>query len=329
MGLMLALSLLCCDSGDELTQPQPRLTLRLLELPAYDTTVVGPFAVWVLEGNSSPVLLGRFEATGAPLDLAFELDRPQPDGVMVTLEPPRRTTSSPSQQRIMGGAFASDLAGLSVVGFLTPNLNLETVPGAHRLGTFEEVAGRGRLSSSDAGLWLTDPRGTIADGTAYLSLTPLTPGWIYEGWVVRDWHSASEVWLSYGKFSPDSLRQVRSRDDTGPGPFSGSADYVEVWPQDVVVPGDDWLSNPMDLVLPTGVTLPLDLNGCEACGEPSRWTHLISVEPSTDQGEAPWEAEPFFIRPYANPIGEGRSEEPRAVLIRSQSLPRGEARIVR
>ena len=317
-----------CDSDAAPTPTGSTLTVRLLELPAYDTVAQGPFALWSIGPAAEIRLLGRFAGTGMPLDLTYDLDGLSPEALMLTLEPPNGVGPGPSDLRILGGPFLSDLAGLSVVGYLTPNLNLETVPGDHRLGTFEDVGGVGVLEARDSGLWLIDPAGDTASGSAYLDFTPLTAGWTYEGWVVRDWQTSDEVWLSYGKFLPDEFRQVRFRDETGLGPYSGRADYVRALPEDVFVPGDDWVANPLGLPLPAGLTLPLDLNGCAACAEPSRWTHVITVEPFTDRSEDPWSASPFFVQPYANAIGEAPPEEGRTLLLRSQSLPRGEARIV-
>ncbi|NIQ59452.1 MAG: hypothetical protein GWN71_40710, partial [Gammaproteobacteria bacterium] len=68
---------------------------------------------------------------------------------------------------------------------------------------------------------LQNLKGDTADGSFFLSFTPLTRGWVYEGWVVRDHGSPEAVWVSYGKFTPNSFRRQDRRDDTGLGPFSG------------------------------------------------------------------------------------------------------------
>ncbi len=329
--LMLGLGVLVggCDGAGDPTTPGATVSLRLMDLPAYDTAAVGPFAAWSIDSASQVTLLGRFAGAAQSLELTYDLEDEDPRALMITLEEPNSTSTGPSDLRIMGGPFVSDVAGLSVVGYLTPNLTLETDPGAHRLGGFEDLGGVGVLTAQDVGLWLIDPAGDTVDGSAYLDFTPLTAGWTYEGWVVRDWQTPDEVWLSYGKFLPDEFRQARFRDDTGLGPYSGRVDYVRALPEDVFVPGDDWVANPLTVPVPGGLSLPLDLNGCVACGQASRWTHVISIEPFTDRDEDPWAAVPFFLRPYWNPIGEADPEVPRKVLIRSQSLPFGDAQIVR
>ncbi|HEX6316628.1 MAG TPA: hypothetical protein VFZ73_17270, partial [Gemmatimonadaceae bacterium] len=162
---------------------------------------------------------------------------------------------------------------------------------------------------------------------------PLTRGWAYEGWVVRDRGSPDAVWLSYGQFLPNNIRKARFRDDTGLGPFSGYIDYERARSAEIHYPGDDWAGNPLALPVPGGLTPPLDLNGDAAAGVASRWTHVITIEPVyEDDGnrtEPPWQAQPFFLRPYDNAIGEAAPGEPRTIEFRPGALPHGSAHIRR
>ncbi|HZD05260.1 MAG TPA: hypothetical protein VE173_10090, partial [Longimicrobiales bacterium] len=88
---------------------------------------------------------------------------------------------------------------------------------------------------------------------------------------------------------------------------------------------------PQGLPVPGGLSLPFDLNGDAAAGEPSRWTHVITVEPRYEpdgiRAENPWEAEPFFLRPYRNPVGEAEPRAPRTIGFFPGELPRGRATI--
>jgi hypothetical protein len=87
---------------------------------------------------------------------------------------------------------------------------------------------------------------------------------------------------SYGKFLPDQTGTVNRRDDTGWGPFSGVTNYLTAGEEEF--PGDDWISNPLGLPIPSGLALPLNLREKNASGT-WRWTHVITIEPTSDRGE--------------------------------------------
>jgi hypothetical protein len=229
--------------------------------------------------------------------------------------------------KLLGGEFFEGEAVLGHNGYLTPNIPLESAPGVHVLRTFAAFGTPDLPQNQDAGLWLVNPAKDTLSGDFYQTFTPLTEGWMYEGWVVRDLGTAEEVWLSYGKFRPDGFRQARSRDDTGLGPFSGKADWERALPIEVRFPGDDWIANPMGVPVPGNVALPLDLNGEAAAGVPSRWTHVITLEPYEERWEDPWTSEPTFLRPYRNSIGEAPPESLRTIRFQPDLLPRGIARI--
>lgn len=328
-------ALAACDSTDDPAAPTDiTVSVAIQGLPALDTITAGPFELWVVGADGTVASASRFEGAAAGAvtgTVAIE----EPVAVMVTLEPlPDSTPGAPSELRILGGAVADGQAVLDVVGYLTPNLPFETSPGSHVLGTFGDGT---QTSPDDAGVWLHNP-GTLADtldGSYFLDLTPLTAGWNYEGWVVADMGSVAEVWISYGKFGPDDRRQLSMRDDTGLGPFSGALDYERALPFLAIVPGDDWLSNPLDAPVPGGLPLPLDLNGCDgatcldAWRGPSRFTHVVTIEPYNDRWEEAWSAQPFFLRPYSNAIGEAAPGEGRALGYSSATFPTGSATLNR
>lgn len=286
----------------------------------------GEYEAWVVGRDDALHSAGRFEL-GA--DLTAEVTSPIGDLVylFVTVEPPGDEDDAPSELKLIGGEFRDGVAPLGVVRYLTSGLELEEDPGTHALFTPSDNRELGYPSHEDAGIWLFNLFGDTIDGSFYLTFTPLSRGWTYEGWVVRDYGSGEEVWLSYGKFQPDHLRRASSRDDTGLGPFSGQIDYEYAMPREIVMPGDDWVSNPHGYPVPGGLDLPLDLNGSVALGIPSRFTHVITVEPVADTAEAPWLAEPFLVQPYRNPIGQGPPDEKRPIVLYADELPRGTARI--
>jgi hypothetical protein len=43
------------------------------------------------------------------------------------------------------------------------------------------------------------------------------------------------------------------------------------------------------------------------------WYHVITIEPAFDEGEPMYDARPFFIQPYGNPVGEGGPGDPRLI----------------
>jgi hypothetical protein len=151
---------------------------------------------------------------------------------------------------------------------------------------------------------------------------------MYEGWAVRDLGGDDEVWLSYGKFRPDWQGLLTSRDDTGSGPFSGDADYLNAGVEDV--PGEEWnttrVAAQLGLTLPGGLTPPLELDAVDPATGEAVWTHVITIEPSFDEGEPLLTGTPFMVRPYGNPIGAGRAGDPRRIELREEA-PSGRVRI--
>jgi hypothetical protein len=138
--------------------------------------------------------------------------------------------------------------------------------------------------------------------------------------MVRDLGAANAVWLSYGKFLPDVTGAVNSRDDTGWGEFSGVTDYLK---GEEEFPGDDWISNPLGYQMPGGLSLPVNLRE-KSPGGAGRWTHLITIEPSSDRGEPVGAPRPFTVRPYRDPFGDGGPGVPRTITFRADGVPRGE-----
>lgn len=328
--IVASLLILTGCGGDDTapTGPVQKVTVRLtLEgVPAWDTVIHGPFQAWFVDEAGVLYAGDRFALPDAG---AVEVTSPIPDPaeVMLSLEPPGDPEIAPTQLKFLGGRFVDGAAEMSVRGYLTPNLPLEEAPGVHVLGTFAAYGTPDLPQNQDAGLWFMNPTEDTLSGDYYQDLTPLTQGWVYEGWIVRDMGSPHEVWMSYGKFRPDGFRQVRFRDDTGLGPFSGKEDWERALPFEARVPGDDWIANPLGYPLPAGIQLPLDLNGSP--GVPSRWTHVITIEPYEDRDEDPWDAAPMFIRPYRNAIGEGPPDSLRTVLFTPEELPRGTATVLR
>lgn len=316
----------CGDGAGPESQPTPIL-LETSNLVVLDSDREGSYEAWVTSESGERLSAGRFTVTGGST-VTVESPVPKPTAISITLELPGDADGQPSPHDIIGGEFADGVAALSIRRHVTGVSDFESDPGHHALFTPSNNPENSFPSREDAGIWVFAPSPSqTKHNNHFLRLTPLRAGWIYEGWIVHDYGMASECWVSYGKFLPDTFNEVNSRDNTGLGVFSGQQDYVNALPFDVDMPGDDWVDNIHGLTVPCGLTLPFDLNGDEDAGIPSRWTHVITVEPITDLEEGPLEERPFLIQPYRNAFGEAPPNIGRPVLLHQDRIPSGTATI--
>lgn len=300
---------------------------------------------WVVDSEGVIRSAGRFQADPSGSG-AVTLQSPvrNPTDVFVTVERVADTDDQPSMLKVMGGVVSGGLATFDVNRYVTAGVPLTEEPGSHVLFTPSDNAALFEGSNEDAGVWLfnifPDSGGANFENRHFfLDFTPLTGGWIYEGWMVYELGMANEAWFSYGKFVPDEFKDARFRDSSGLGPFSGfvEPEYVFALPLEIQFPGDDWVGNPNGYPVPGDLPLPLDLNGCNPdlipdCAPeylgPSRFTHVITIEPYEDRdADDAWAAEPFMIRPYRNAVGIGAADEPRPIGFFPGELPGGTATI--
>lgn len=280
-----------------------------MALPATE----GSLEVWVQDGRDT-VSVGRPPAgSGSVASYTFTQPLDGARGVFVTVEPVGDADAFPSKSVLLKGAFDGRSARLTIEGAVTDGRPLQPDPGAHSLFTTSNNVELGYPSFENAGLWLFSvvPSKNV-HGTREVKLTPLRPGWTYEGWIVRQ--SDPALWISYGKFRPDELSLLTSRDDSGAGPFSGDEDYRNAGVEDV--PGEEWTTTRvaahLGIEMPAGLALPLQLDAVDAAGA-AMWHHAITIEPAFDEVEGPLEGRPFVVRPYENAIGPGGPGEPRVI----------------
>jgi hypothetical protein len=279
----------------------------------------GTFTVWVHDAVDT-VRVGSLPAgTDADLVAPFRFTMPLANatGVFLTVEPPTDPSPDPSASKLLAGRFDGREATLGFDGVTTLSRPLEPNPGAHSLFTTSNNS-EGYPSAENAGLWLfTLTPSRNVHGTREVKVSQLRPGWTYEGWLV--WQGPPEVWISYGKFRPDEVGLLTSRDDTGTGPFAGAEDFRNAGVEDV--PGEEWTSDEvareLGISLPGGFDLPLEVDAVDAQGN-ALWHHVISIEPAFDLVEGPLEGEPFVVRPYENAIGPGGPGVPRTILLARQ-----------
>ena len=288
-------------------------------LQPLDTVREGRYVAWVIDGTGTATRLGVITPGIAqsflnPADGAASIE--------IRLELPGVLGSRPSDRVILRGDFMNRHPTLSIAGAVTQEGELRPRPGQFTMFTPSNNDVGGYPSREEAGVWLFNMKPSETEqNDFYVRLTQLQNGWTYEGWMVRDLGSANEIWLSYGKFLPDWTGAANQPDDTGWGPFSGVADYWNSRLEDF--PGDDWISNPLKLPFPQQLQLPLDLREKDASGK-LRWTHVITIEPMSDKGEAIGSERPFGIRPYVDPFGDLRAGDPRTISFHPENVPSGE-----
>lgn len=311
VALSSALALAACGesaSGPELGQDYQVTFQNLNAVPADQGTLV----VWVVAGTDTIQVATLPPGTGSLAPVAFENPAADSREVLVTVEPPVDPSPGPSSSILLRGSLGGGGADLVTQDVVNSSLPLQPNPGAHSLFTTSNNY-LGYPSSENAGLWLFTliPSDNV-HGTREVKVTPLMPGWTYEGWIV--WQGDPEVWISYGKFRPDETGLLTSRDDSGTGPFGGTEDFRNAGVEDV--PGEEWTSDEIALQLgielPGNFELPLALDSVDGTGK-AMWHHVISIEPAFDLVEGPVEGKPFVVRPYENAIGAGGPGVPRTI----------------
>ncbi|MBL8960416.1 MAG: hypothetical protein JNJ98_11230 [Gemmatimonadetes bacterium] len=296
-----------------------RALLSIVGLPALAATD-GRYEVWSVGADGGATRMGvaaAFPATGVELSLPAGASR-----VLVTWEPPNDQDAAPSRFTLLHGARRGASVDLTVTGALTlDGVEVQRAPGQFTMFSPSDNAERGYPSFEESGVWLFNmtPR-TLPQNDMWVRLAQLQPGWVYEGWMVRDIDQVGAIWLSYGKFTPDATGAVNRRDDTGWGAFSGVRDFLTAGEEEF--PGDDWISNPLGYPLPAGLSLPLNLREKDARGV-GRWTHVITIEPASDRGEAITTERPFVLRPYRDAFGDGGPGIPRTITLRADGVPSG------
>ena len=303
----------------------PTLLLTVSGLVPLDPVTQGHYEAWSIDARGAPTSLGAIDVTpGQPASLRAQFPAVPPTSLLITVQRSRDAAGTPSAHHLLRGDWRGTRAELTVEDAVTRgNQPLKQVPGQFTMFSPSDNHMNGYPSFEECGVWLFNiaPRLT-PQNDQWVRLTPLTPGWTYEGWMVRDLGAPDAIWLSYGKFLPDASGAIASRDDTGWGPFSGVTDFQTAGEEEF--PGDDWFSNPLNFPFPSVLSLPLDLREKNAQGV-GRWSHVITIEPMADKGEAIGSERPFAIRPYRDGFGDGVPGAPRTITFRPEGVPRGEA----
>ncbi len=309
-----------CGSAPTSLESGTRMQLTVTGLAPLDPSE-GTYTLWIYDENEQPTAVEALQldaAIGAAgTSLPFDLPVANPSRVAITVQPPGAAAAEPSMSVILAGPFSGGRAHLSIEGSVTDGRALEHDPGHHSLFTTSNNVEMGYPSYENAGLWLFSVSVEInKHKTREVKLTPLRPGWTYEGWIVYRQGTPQELWIPYGKFRPDLDGLLTSRDNTGSGVFSGDADYVNAGVEDV--PGNEWttarVADQLGLHMPGNMPLPLALDAVDSTTGEAVWHHVITIEPSFDYDEPLLTDKPFTLRPYRNAIGAGGAGLPREIL---------------
>lgn len=299
------------------------ITIEFEGLRALDPASEGSYEAWVTDAAGAVHSLGRFVLPASEI-VELELPISEARTFSVTVEPPGDVDESPSAQVILAGAFRGGEADLTTHGSVTAGPPLNDAPGHHSLFTSSNNVKLGYPSYESSGLWMFSIDKTMnRHGTREVMMTPLRQPWLYEGWIVHGYGTPEAIWLSYGKFRPDTHQLLSSRDNTGSGPFSGDEDYRNGGIEDV--PGEEWTVNPTGLPFPEQLSLPLQLDSVDADGN-AIWTHVISIEPAFNEFEPLRSEVPFLMQPYKNPVGAGGPGVPRKILFQD-NMPTATVRL--
>ncbi|MEW6682886.1 MAG: hypothetical protein AB1451_08180 [Nitrospirota bacterium] len=202
--------------------------------------------------SGSAIPSGEF-ATGLNLSSATD--------IVITIEPPGDTDTTPATTKMFAGPVVGNSASLAVGGAQALGSDFTTAVGSFILATptdgdtmpFSDP----NNTNERSGIWFLD----LSTGTpAPMTLPTLPAGWKYEGWVVINGTPVSTGTFTSASAADDSA--LFSGATAGP-PF----------------PGEDFLQN-----APSGLTFPTDLRGTTA---------VISIEPSPDDSAAPFTLKPL------------------------------------
>ena len=288
----------CSDDGPEMATVE----VTFQNLAVLDAATEGSYEGWVIDGSGTALSTGKFVLDASGMH-TFDSPIAEPMTFVLTVEPPGDNDAIPSDQKLLGGLFTGGTATLSALGFVSVDASADfsTSPGTHVLLTPTTAT----ATDDDGGIWLIDP-GT---GMSTVSLPALNDGWVYEGWVVYEPGTTMQTAISYGKYEPQPNGTLSTRDSDAAGPLSGAPGDLMAGP---LVPGGDFVMANGETV-PGSIALPFDFNGDDIVSGDSKWMHVISIEPSFDEGEASLDAVPFQLKPFGNPFGDGGPTDMRTI----------------
>ncbi len=200
-------------------------------------------------GKFSPTGKGltNFKGSGAPRFRASK----KATGLFVTIEPPKDNDLKPSEVRVVAGAFAQGRATLSSSDKSAIGTDFRTAKG-------DVLVAAPTAPKTDplAGVWWYNP----TTKSASITIPALSPGWVYEGWVVLGGQA-----VTTGQFS-------KANEADRFNGYSGEGGVP-------AVPGEDFVRN-----APAGLKFPISVANSKV---------FITVEPISDGDPKPFSLAPL------------------------------------
>ena len=275
----------CSDNDDGVIAPETsNLEINIAGLEDLGADYV--YEGWIIV-NGSPVTTGTFsvDANNSLSKTSFSIDAALLEAAtafVLSIEPADDPDPAPAPTKLLSGAFDNTTATLSVVDQVG---NFANATGTFFLRSPTDESDGMNNGNDENGLWFGTPG---APPTPNLTLPTLSPGWVYEGWVVVDGVGP----ITTGQFADPSAQTMDVL-----APFSGP----NAGPP---IPGEDFFLN-----APDGVEFPLDIRGR---------TVVVSVEPFPDNSPAP-----FLLKPLVGVAGQDTAPATHELALNAASLPTG------
>ena len=273
ISLLATLGLFISCSSDDDVITSKIVTQSFQNLPDLGTGYV--YEGWLIVGNEK-ISTGRFSSSESANYTSSSLDITKVNAAtdyVLTIEPATETgadLTSPSGWIFSKGTFSGSNATPSTNDALfSGSSNLETATGQ----AFLKAPSVGTVGSDANGIWFINALPPSSGG--FTNLPTLASGWIYEGWVVVNDSSGNATPVSTGRFSDPNAADVSF--------FGASSNNEFKGPNGVPpFPGEDYIVDTNSRY--PNVTFPIDLTNA---------TVVISIEPTTNDAEAPFGLKPF------------------------------------
>lgn len=262
-----------CSNNDDEVATSKKVTQSFQNLPDLGSGYV--YEGWLIVGNEK-ISTGRFSHSDGANYTSSDIDITKVNSAtdyVLTIEPAVETgadLANPSGWIFSKGAFSGDNA--------TPSTNDALFKGSYNLETatgqaFLKAPSVGTVGSDANGIWFINALPPSTGG--FTNLPTLADGWIYEGWVVVNDSNGNATPVSTGRFTDPNAADVSF--------FGASYNNEFKGPNGVPpFPGEDFIVNPNNRY--AGVTFPIDLTNS---------TVVITIEPTTNDAEAPFGLKPF------------------------------------
>lgn len=262
-----------CSDDDDNTPSTKTVSQSFQNLPDLGANYV--YEGWLIVGEEK-ISTGRFSNSEGASFTSNSLDILKVNAAtmyVLTIESTNETgddLANPSGWIFSKGAFSGSNATPSTDDALyAAGTNLETATAQ----AFLKAPSVDMVGSDANGIWFINALPPTAGG--FTNLPTLADGWIYEGWVVVNDTSGNPTPVSTGRFSDPNAADVSFFGATNNNEFKGPNGVPPF-------PGEDYIVDPNNRY--PNVDFPIDLTSA---------TVVISIEPTTNDVQAPFGLKPF------------------------------------